>query len=34
MIALAEKNREAFYKRFIGTEQKVLIEQPCMGSRS
>jgi threonylcarbamoyladenosine tRNA methylthiotransferase MtaB len=31
MIALAEKNREAFYKRFIGTEQKVLIEQPVHG---
>lgn len=32
MIALAEKNREAFYRRFIGREMKVLFEQPVHGS--
>lgn len=32
MIALAEKNREKFYRRFIGTQQEVLFEQPVPGS--
>lgn len=32
MIALAEKNREAFYRRFIGTVQAVLFEQPVRES--
>lgn len=32
MIALAEKNREAFFRRFVGTTQKVLFEQPVNGT--
>ena len=32
MIALAEKNREKFYRRFIGASRKVLFEQPVPGS--
>ncbi|NLW03343.1 MAG: tRNA (N(6)-L-threonylcarbamoyladenosine(37)-C(2))-methylthiotransferase MtaB [Clostridiaceae bacterium] len=32
MIALAEKNREKFYRRFTGTCPKVLFEQPVSGS--
>lgn len=31
MIALAERNREKFYRRFIGTRQEVLFEQPVHG---
>ncbi len=34
MIALAERNREAFYKRFIGREEKVLFEQQVSGDSS
>ena len=32
MILLAEKNREAFFRRFIGTEQRVLFEHRITGS--